>query len=469
MSDKQETILTKSNGVGLFASPGCGKSLMAVSLITLSRASRVLVICPTSVVGVWPREFERHSKEKFELAPLRNTSRKTPMSVAEKARAAEKAIDYVDREEKKLVMVVNYESAWRAPLADILKSVEWDMIVLDESHKIKSNSSTVSKFCRELATLNPKSYRLALTGTPSGGSCLDFYPQISFLNTSVFGTNYTAYQRRYTIQNKFGQQKEPINQKDLRRRLDSVSFTATEEVLKDSLPDKTESIKECPVSGEALGIYDAVESGMWAELESAESEAVLARVIIVQLQRCAQIVGGHVGGVINKDNPNDDPKVRRIKGASKLDTLKEIIEGKPKEENVVVFARFREELEMIRELGESMGLNIGEISGSRKDALTPNSEMKPGIDLCIVQTASGNAGIDLTAANHCVYYSLPLSLIEYDQSTKRCWRPGQEKTTHFYFLVAPDTVDEKIYNSLMNKQEITEYFKQEARRRQASE
>lgn len=468
MTSKSETIITKSNGVGLFASPGCGKSLMAVSLITLSKASRILIICPSSVVGVWPREFERHSKEDFELVALRKISRKTPMSVKEKAKQAQKALDRADREDKKLVMVVNYESAWRDPLATVFKNTEWDMIVLDESHKIKSNTSSVSRFCRELATLNPNSYRLALTGTPSGGSCLDFYPQISFLNTSVFGTNYTAYKRRYIIENKFGQQKEPINQKDLRRRLDSVSFTATEEVLRDSLPDKTESIKECPISGEAAGIYESVEDGMWAELESAESEAVLARIIIVQLQRCAQIVGGHVGGVVSLKSPDEDPQVRRIKGSSKLETLRDIIESKPKNENIVVFARFREELEMIRELGEELGLSIGEISGSRKDALTPKSEMKPEIELCIVQTASGNAGIDLTAANHCVYYSMPLSLIEYDQSTKRCWRPGQEKTTHFYFLVAPDTIDEKIYNSLMNKQEITEYFKQEARRRQSS-
>ena len=85
----------------------------------------------------------------------------------------------------------------------------------------------------------------------------------------------------------------------------------------------------------------------------------------------------------------------------------------------------------------------------------------------LVQIQAGNAGIDLTRAAICVYYSLDWSLGNYEQSLGRIHRPGQERSVAYYHLLALDTVDNDLYNALEDKQEavgfVTERLKERYR------
>src|SRR5690606_39670364 len=125
---------------------------------------RVLVVCPKSAQhDVWERQVPVHSAAPVHLAVL------DAPSTTKKAAQAKQAI--VDAGDRPVILVTNYESVWRGPLGDWLLEAGLDLVVLDESHRIKSPGSKVSLYCQRLGRAVP--YRLCLTGTPAHNSPLD--------------------------------------------------------------------------------------------------------------------------------------------------------------------------------------------------------------------------------------------------------------------------------------------------------
>lgn len=467
--------IKKSKGVALLCGMGTGKSLMIVSLVNIMSPKKTLIICPPSVVGVWPREFKSHSLNEFNVVALRDPSKKTPMSVSDKNKVTEQVLAQQDIREMKetipdgklgTVVVVNYESVWRDPIATTILDEHWDLIILDEMHKIKSPTSKSSKFIHKLD--KNSDYRIGLTGTEQPHSPLDVWSQYRFLNSSVFGLNYNVFQKRYAvIAGKFNKVKEFINLSDMKRRMEQVSFRAGEEVL--DLPEAVHIIVDTPLEGQARRLHAKIMEEMWVELEEIAivanqhkkriNKAMLNTVITTQLIRCAQVTGGFVGGIINPNDMDAEPTIERITGGSKTQALKDIIDGMDKNEKMVVFCHFQEDLRQIEEIAEEADLRYGEISGRYKTGLTLDAKMNPDIDLVGVQLQSGGVGIDLTAARYCVYWNKSHDFGNYEQSLKRCHRPGQKNTVFFYHLITPDSVDERVEASLKNKEDVNSFFR----------
>jgi SNF2 family DNA or RNA helicase len=140
--------------------------------------------------------------------------------------------------------------------------------------------------------------------------------------------------------------------------------------------------------------------------------------------------------------------------SGKTELLEEIIEDISEEEPVVVFCRFKHDLDEIKAVAEKLGRTYGEISGSRKDALDDKAELQDGIQIAGVQIQAGGVGIDLTKSHYCIYYSVGYSLGDYEQSLARIHRPGQTKPVFYYHLVASGTIDEVIYSNLKNKKDV---------------
>lgn len=455
--------MTSSSGVALLMAMGTGKTLVAVSIANVLKAKKILVLSPVSVVGVWGREFDTHSAGEFEIVPLRKLERKTALSVAEKAKMAIDAL----KSKKPTVIVTNYESAWRKPLSDVLLNTEWDLIIADEIHKIQNPKSKVSKFLYRLAP--SAKYKLGLTGTEFGGSGspLNIFGQYKFLNETIYGSRYDSFASRYSIPDNWGNPKKIINEADLKNKLDSIAYRATDEVLTD-LPEAIHTTIECPLTGEAARMYAKIEEGMWAEVDKAENQAVIARVVISQLTRCAQLTGGHIGGVVDFDNPDRPPEVRPVSGSSKGQALEDILSGlDPNRDKVVVFARFTYELQEIQRIAKKYKFAYGEISGNDKSGLDSKSEFNEQYGLLGVQIQSGGVGISLVKASICVFYSKDFSLSSYQQAEKRTHRPGQKNKVKFYHFVAPNTIDERIQSSLESKETVVEWYTRQARERQA--
>lgn len=410
---------------------GTGKSKVIVDVACNRDHRRILIVCPTSVVGVWPREFERHGASPVSVLALRKGS------VKEKAALVERAF----QRDQPTAVVVNYEAAWREPFASFAKSHRWDMVVLDEAHRIKKPTGKASKFCDKL---RPKaSQRACLSGTPFSHSPLDAFAQYRFLNPEILGRWYTHFRARYAVTNPLfpSMVTKWINQEELAEKLAPHTFQVGSDVL--TLPSanhETLFVQLCPKARKA---YKELEQELITEVEAG---TVTVPNALVKLLRLQQITSG----VLPASNG-----VERI-DTGKREALADLLEDIGPHESVVVFCRFRHDLNTVAEVSQLLGRTYGELSGERHD-LTEHAEMPEGIQVMGTQLQSGGVGIDLTRARYAIYLSMGFSLSDYEQSLARLHRPGQERPVFYYHLTAEDTVDQAVYAALGKRKEVVEY------------
>lgn len=422
---------------------GTGKSLTAIGLAEgwpgwkTPRAMRVLVLCPVSVMRVWPREFRIHADRDWNVSvPTGSGAKKA------KAIAAALAATPADRP---LAVVVNYEAAWRDPVAKLLLGEAWDIVVCDESHRIKSPNGKASQFAHTLASRAHR--RLALTGTPMPHSLLDAYAQARFLDEGVFGTSFFRFRHRYAVMGGYEQRQVVAfqNQDDFADRFARLAFQCSADDVLD-LPDTVDVVRTCDLEPAARAAYRAMEEDFIADTREGRITAANGGVKVLRLQ---QITGG-VAPVEDPDNPPSRPVVI---STAKRDLLKDVLTDLPAGDPVVVFARFSADLAAIREVADELGRSYAEISGNRKDALDDDARLMAGIEVVGVQIQSGGVGIDLTRAAVAVYYSIGHNLGDFQQSLKRIHRPGQTRSTLYVYLVAAGTVDSTIITALRNREE----------------
>ena len=127
-------------------------------------------------------------------------------------------------------------------------------------------------------------------------------------------------------------------------------------------------------------------------------------------------------------------------------------------EKLVVFARFRAELDAICKLLEKRGLQYGLISGevpqSERGSIVQDFQTNPDTKVFVAQIATAGLGITLTAASLTVFYSMGYSYAEYEQATARTHRIGQQQKCTYIHLVAENTVDEQVMKALGAKEEL---------------
>lgn len=414
---------------------GGGKSLTTVSLLENWGIKSAVILCPRSVIGVWRREFEKHSFGVVKVLCLDSGTSAKKASAVEDFMAGDR--DYLR------VVVVNYESAWRDKLADELLLANFDASVLDESHRIKQPTGAASKFAYKLGKTTQR--RLCLTGTPCPHSPLDLYAQYRFLEPAIFGTSFSEFRSRYAVCDP--QYKSRVlswqNQEELTAKTAPLMFQVKSADVLD-LPPCVEQRIDVVMEPKARRIYDEFGKELIAELEAGTVTAANA---LTKLLRWQQMTSGYVA--------SEDGQLLHVSDA-KREALEDLIADMLPSDPVVVFCRFRSDIDVIRGVAAKLGRTFGEISGSRKD-LTEHATMPPGIQVMAVQQQSGGTGIDLTAARYAIWYSQSFSLGDNDQANARVHRPGQTKPVTIYRLVVKQSVDETIARAIEQRREVVEY------------
>ena len=408
---------------------GTGKSKVAIDLMDTQDYRRALIICPLSVVsGVWPGEFAKHSAAPWNVLPLARGS------VKDKQAQAQAALLKSER----AAVVINYESVWREPFGSWAKKQLWDLVVLDESHRIKSPGGVASRYCSRLSDRVPQ--RLALTGTPMAHSPLDIYAQYRALDKSIYGTSYTRFKARYAVMGGWSnaQVVDYQNQEELTAKFYGIAYRVNAADVLD-LPPLLSVTRTCELGPQARKLYRTLERDFVAHME--EGRITVANAL-ARLLRLQQATSGYARTEDGRDVEIDSAK------ASLLGELLEDIGDEP----VVVFARFKHDLEVVHKAAQRLELSSYEISGARKELSLWNENG----GVLAVQIQSGGLGIDLTKARYAVYYSLGFSLGDYLQSKARLHRQGQERPVEIIHLIAAKTVDEKVMAALASREQIVE-------------
>ncbi|MDA1062013.1 MAG: SNF2-related protein [Chloroflexi bacterium] len=163
-----------SKGVILADEVGLGKTIEAGIVLCqfwAERKRRLLVICPASLRKQWAMELE----EKFNL-PTRVLDAKAYREAQRSGRAPlnEKAV---------LILSMNYANALR----EELKSIAWDLVVIDEAHKLRNAYRPSNKVGQGIRWATEDCRKLLLTATPLQNSLLELYGLSTLIDEHLFG------------------------------------------------------------------------------------------------------------------------------------------------------------------------------------------------------------------------------------------------------------------------------------------
>jgi len=429
--------------VALLMEQGCGKTLTSIAIagrrFQRGEVQRVLVCAPTSMVPVWPKEFEQYADFPHDVRALEG-----PVKERERILA-----DWKTDPNTLQVAIINYEATWR--MEDAITRWKPDMIICDESQRIKTPGAKQSKTLHRLGKL--AKYRLILTGTPVTQSPLDFFSQYKFLDPSIFGDSYYAFKARYAVEQPIGdtRAKKVIGYKNLGelvKKAHSVAFRVTKAEALD-LPEQVDQVLYATLEPKAQKLYNQMLRESVAELS--EEKTIAAPNILSKLLRLSQLAGGFAG---------EGGEVEQVSNA-KLSLLKEALDdllGAGKK--VVIFARFIPEIEAILELLKECDVGYSWIAGA-----VPQSERGPAVErfqkdedcrVFVAQLQTAGLGITLTAADTAIFYSLDYSYANYEQCRARIHRIGQRNTCTYIHLIARGTVDEDVMEALRRKKNVAD-------------
>jgi len=471
--EKAFALSRDQENFALLMEMGTGKTKVlidtAVWNYARSRIDAVLVICPNSVKSVWPEEIQKHT-------PVWSKANTVVYSAGMKAAvrhdledmlvgACGGGLDWL------IMNVEAFSSARGGDLATRFLASHTGMIAIDEATRIKTPGAKRTKSILKLRT--KAVMRRILSGLIVTNSPLDVFGPFKFLDVMILG-----FQSFYAFRNHFALMggwngKEVIaysHLDELQGLIDAASYRVLKRDCLD-LPPKVYQKHIVELGQEQRRVYNAMRDEMVAELNDAEHVSVT--MVLVQMLRLQQIVGGFVGGVtltkpdlvtteagfqVEQQGPS---KATPIAGANpKLQALIEI--ANDTSGKIIVWSRFRAEIDLIvnslrKEFGGATvvpfhgGISPDERTENRQRFQDPDS----GVRFFVGNQAAGGLGITLTAASTVVYFSNSFSLEDRLQSEDRPHRIGQWNTVTYIDLLAKDTLDtKKIIVSLRNKQTL---------------
>lgn len=436
-----------NKGFGLLFEMGCGKTLTAIAIAgagyQMGKVERLLIVAPTSVVAVWPKELQEYAKFKYTCKTLLGEKKQRIKQIDDLLKFPFKALK---------VAVINYESTWRPEILEKLKEFDADMVIADESQRIKTYDAAQSKAMHELG--DQARYKLILSGTPVQTAAIDIWSQYRFLDKTVFGDNFFKFRGRYAIMGGYGN-KKIVGYKDLEgliKKEHSIAFRVTKDEALD-LPEQTFETRKIQFSQKEKNLYERIKKDSYAELDGGGH--ITATTVLTRLLRLQQLAGGFL--------VQDDAQKPQLVSRAKLDALADIIDdyviGSGKK--LVIFARFIAEVKAIMELADKVLPKelkqvaiYGDIKKEDRGDIVKQFQEDPKTVLFIGQIDTAGTGITLTAADTCVYYSKNFNYATYSQSLSRIHRIGQRNCCTYIDLEIEGTIDELISKALSRKEDM---------------
>ena len=171
-----------------------------------------------------------------------------------------------------------------------------------------------------------------------------------------------------------------------------------------------------------------------------------------RLIRLRQITAGHL--------PDDEGQVREI-GRSKAKTIASLIHDTLEDEKrVVVFGTFTRELQALEEEITDKRTAVLRIDGSTKPEDRLAIRQRFGSDdparlVIVAQIKTLSVAVnELVTASHAVFASLPWQRDDIVQARDRLNRLGQKRSTTFWYALAPDTVDDVVFQAYQDRTDL---------------
>lgn len=430
-------------GAALWLQMGLGKTvatLTAISeLIQGIECHRCLVVAPKRVVSrVWPKELDGRWQhlQGLSYTVLRGTPAQRQAKLAEPTD----------------IHIINYELLlW---LVKQLKHWPYDLVVLDESTKVKNNSSKRFKALRRVRGATQRI--VELTGTPSPNGLHDLWSQIYLLDGGIrLGKTVTAFRDRWFDRIPMGDfvkwHPKPTAQREIQERCSDIclSMRAEDYLTLDKLITNTVEVELDPQTYER---YREFEREMFLELaQDTEIEAMNAAALTT---KCLQIANG----AIYTDDQGSWSEVH----SAKLDALEEIVEeaGSP----VIVVYQYQHDLVRLRQRFPQ-----GEILRDTQE--TEDAWNEGRIPVLFAHPDSAGHGLNLQhGGNVITFFGLTWNLESYQQIIERIGptrqaQSGYQRPVFVHHIVAINTVDEQVLERVNTKRDVQDLLMKATRLR----
>jgi SNF2 family DNA or RNA helicase len=334
---------------------------------------------------------------------------------------------------------------------------DFDMIVVDESDKIKDMSSFRTKVCWYLGERAKRRY--IMSGTPAAEGIEGLYSQYKFLDGGkALGDTFALFKGRYLAQHKYNKYKL-VGINGAKEKIAELTGaftrrTTLEEAGIEMPPISFETIRvELP--DDARVKYDEFEATMFMQLT--DTQSVISANAAVLSNQCRQIANGALY--------DEDHNWHPIHNA-KLDALQRLYDTEIP--LVVCYEYLHDKERILARFGQ-----VPVIGGGTKP-----EDLKGIVDgwnagrhrMILLHPKSAAHGLNLQGiAAHVVFFSLPWSLGDTKQLVARLWRRGQIYAVKVWRLLAGDTVDEIVEERVGEKdagqEELFDLLRSYARRR----
>jgi SNF2 family DNA or RNA helicase len=421
------TVLRQMRGRAILADEvGLGKTIEAGLILSELRlrglADRALVITPAGLVEQWREELER----KFGL----------PTAVAQGA-GWQSTLD-------RPVVLASIAAARRDPLKRVLTGGQWDVVIADEAHRLRSPRSASGRLARALRTR----YLLLLTATPVENTLQDLYEMVSLVAPGLLGTP-TQFRGRYA--GVPGNPRTPRNVAELRARTREVMVRHRRSEVSLMLPQRlAETVLVAPHQQEAALYADLV-----ARIRARVSTASGSQLLVMRgLARLAGSSPAASAETLAKLGWHDlAERAAALQCPRKVQVLVERLRRHVEcGEKVLVFTSFRRTLQALADQVERAGLPAAVYHGSlpRQEKERVVAAFRDEVPV-LLSTESAGEGRNLQFCHVMVNMDLPWNPMQIEQRLGRLHRVGQEHDVLLTNLVTGGTIEQRILRVLEAK------------------
>lgn len=412
---------------------GLGKTLQTIAFLAWRHEQQPegkhLVVCPASLLYNWQKELERfapHLKTRVHGSNGRDLQ------------------DFFDEDAQ--VLIASYGTV-RSDIGQ-MALLQWDAVILDESQNIKNPAAQVTKAVQELRA----SCRVALSGTPVMNNTFDLYAQLEFLLPGMFGTQ-DFFRKEYANPIDRDGDKEKV--KALRQISAPFILRRTKEQVATDLPEKTESVLWCEMDAPQREAYETVRSQIKDSIFLGIRNEGLAKSKLSILQGILRLRQVCCSPQLLKD------ETLPFTESVKIDLLMEELKENLRHNKVLVFSQFREMLHLVAAACRANGLSYYHFDGEtppakRQEMVAAFQEEGNTVPVFLISLKSGNAGLNLTAADYVFLVDPWWNTAVQQQAIDRTHRIGQTKNVFAYKMICKDTIEERILQLQQSKKALSE-------------
>ena len=404
---------------------GLGKTVQAITLLSYiypRSKTPSLIVMPRSLLSNWQKEFDKFNPN---ISYYRYHG--------------------TDRDIKNLKKHNIILTTYAIVRNDIekLKEVTFDTIILDESQNIKNIDSKISK----AVMLLEGKHKFALSGTPIENSLSELYSLFRFINAGMFSTT-RSFKDDYAVPIQTDSNEEVA--RVLRAKISPFLLRRLKNDVLTELPAKQEQVIYVDMNDDHKKLYEKKRDHYKNILDTQIATHGINSSKFVILQAFNEL-----RQIASAPELKSEANIVSSKIEQLFEMLEDIVANGHK---VLIFANFLGSLDLIASKAESMGIEYLMMTGSTRDreTLVEKFQNDKKYSLFLMTLKVGGVGLNLTKADYVFIFDPWWNKSAENQAIDRAHRIGQKNRVFAYKMITKGTIEEKILELQMQKQDMTD-------------